>query len=152
MAKLVSQINEKMNKEGFSAYSLERSAGLKANAVHNIISGRSKNPSINILQSIAKALNCSVSDLIGEEVVNSTSAPPQEKIITSSTISNTIENKELYIECLIYFCTLLRKHKCWLGKEKVWSCIDELYLYSLKTNKKKVDKHFAKWFFEKVRT
>lgn len=150
MSILITHLKEKMTQEGMTAYSLERRAGLKSTAVHNILSGRSKNPSIHIMQSIAKALNCSVSDLIGED-----SSLPNElpKLNTPPKIeSNQIANHELYVKCLSYLCSLLDKKKLWLKKEQIINYVDEIYFYSNKKNLKKPDTHFSDWLIEKAST
>ncbi len=148
MTNLVVKLKEKMTQEGLTAYSLERNAGLKPNAVHNIISGRSKNPSINVLQTIAQTLNCTVSDLIGEVNLGShfNNAPSENPVTFCEILDN-----ELYIKSLSYFAELLTKHKCWMAKEKILECVEEIYLYSYRKGLNKVDTHFAKWFFEKTR-
>lgn len=145
MNKLILQIRSKMNKEGLTPYSLERNAGLKPNAVHNIISGRSKNPSISVLTTIAKTLNCTVSDLIGEN------SSPVEAEYPQEITSPQFENQELYVKCLLCFCSILNKHKTWLPKQQLINCVDEIYLYSAKKNLNSADLHFANWFFEKIK-
>lgn len=145
---IASQIKERITQEGLTVYSLEKRAGLKPNAVHNILSGRSKKPSINIIQAIAKTLNCTVSDLIGEGLT--TIAFQEENINTSNISSEYIKNRELYIKCLFYFSSLLNKKKLWLPKTQLLDCIDEIYFYSLKKGlNKKIDPHFVQWLIDK---
>lgn len=146
MNNVVTNIKGKLTQEGLSAYSLEKRARLRPNAIHNILSGRSKKPSINIIQAIAKALNCTVSELIGE----------QPKILSHLQIDDEkfdfdiVENRELYIKCLSYFSSLLNKQKLWLSKTQILDYVDELYLYSFKKSAtKKVDTHFAQWLVDK---
>ncbi len=155
MAQIVSYIKCKMEEEGLTAYALEKRAGLKPSAVNNIIYGKSKNPSIEILKAIAKALNCSVSDLIGERVTNFTQSIEHETAIRRvNTIHVTnlesFSNNELYTNCLHTVAKLLHKKKIFIGKEEIISCIDEIYLYSTKKNfKNQVDQHFAEWILDK---
>ncbi len=148
MAQLVRFIKHKLEQEGLSAYALEKRAGLKPSAVNNIIYGKSKNPSISVLKAISKALNCTVADLIGEETY-----PPQANQIATTSISipqDTFQNHELYTNCLLTFCSALKKRKLWLSKELILNCVDEIYLFSTKKGLKNiVDHHFVDWMIEK---
>lgn len=147
---IISCIKQKMLQESLSAYSLERRAGLKSNAVHNILSGRSKNPSISIVQAVAKALNCTVSELIGEEQIysdNLISANTKTPVIPSKLF----QNHKLYTKSLSHFSALLNKETLWLSRETVMNYVDEIYLYSLKKGGDKVDAHFAAWLLEKAK-
>lgn len=147
---IISSIKQKMLQESLSAYSLERRAGLKSNAVHNILSGRSKNPSISIVQAVAKALNCTVSELIGEEQMHSNNLI-DSKTKTSLISPELFQNHKLYIKSLFHFSSLLNKEALWLAKETVMNYIDEIYLYSLKKGEDKIDAHFADWLLEKAK-
>ena len=49
---------------------LERKAGLKINVARNIIAGYSKKPSAETLHAIAKALGCSVDNLLSRNSQN----------------------------------------------------------------------------------
>ena len=77
MTAISRHIKEKMVEKGLSAHALEKLAGLKLSAVQNIIYGRSKNPSVNILIPIAQALGCTVSDLLEED--REIAAAPKEE-------------------------------------------------------------------------
>ena len=57
-------IKTKVKDKGLSVNKLEKMANLKPGSIYNIISGRSKNPSIYTVQSIAKVLDCSVSEFM----------------------------------------------------------------------------------------
>jgi transcriptional regulator with XRE-family HTH domain len=144
MMKIVSRMRKKMQEEGLSAYALEKRAGLKPSVVHNILQGRSKNPAISTLHSVAKALNCTVSDLIGEEAP-SLSLPQQDSV--SSPIF--IHNNELYINCLAYLCSFLKKRKIFLDRDQVLNYVNEIYAFSLKKGSNRVDAHFVEWIVEK---
>ena len=53
-----------------SVRDFERRAGLKSSTIQNILRGRSKNPTIKVLQLIAQELNCSVDSLIKDPKVS----------------------------------------------------------------------------------
>lgn len=150
MSSLRSRIKKKMQENNISAHALEKRAGLKSSAVHNILYGRSKNPSINLIQSIAETLNCSLSDLVGDEL----NIPSQENTFHVSSATPSADkhitwDKNLYIDCLEAVCHLLKSHNFALTKQKIFDYVDEIYLYSLKSGNGKVDKFFADWIIKK---
>lgn len=49
---------------------LERRSNLKSSVIKNILHNRSKNPSINTIVSIAKGLNCTVTELLDLEMID----------------------------------------------------------------------------------
>lgn len=70
---LILKIKEKMENQHLSVYALEKEAGLKPQAVRNILWGKSKNPGGAVLKAIAKVLNCSVDELLGDNKLESPS-------------------------------------------------------------------------------
>lgn len=139
------QIISKMKQNNISAHALEKKAGLKPSAVQNILYGRSKNPSIFILQAISKALDCSITDLIGEQNIElSLTIPP------SSPKKDILWNCELYLDSLESVSHFLKKKKCHHLKEKrILDYVDEVYMYSLKKGLKSADLYFTKWLIER---
>lgn len=65
-ATLTKQIRTRMKEKGWSVRELERQAGLNERAVLSILQGQSRHPRIDTVIKISKALDCSVSNLIGE--------------------------------------------------------------------------------------
>lgn len=63
--------------------SLSQKASLNDTAVRDIIEGRSKNPRHDTLQKIAKALGCTVADLMGERLTR----PPVDQKHQADTVS-----------------------------------------------------------------
>jgi len=133
---LSARLKQKMQEHNISAHALEKRAGLKSSAVHNILYGRSKNPSINLIQTIAEALNCTLNDLL-------------DNYQSTSAEINSEWKSGLYIECLETVCHLLKSKKMDLPRQKILDCVDEVYLYSLKSELIKADKHFAEWIVMK---
>lgn len=64
MANIADNIRKARKKAGLSQDKLAREADVAYNTVVKIESGENKNPTIETLRSIAKALNVSVDDLI----------------------------------------------------------------------------------------
>ncbi len=144
MIKIASQIKNRLLERGMSAHALEKHAGLKSSAVQNILNGRSKNPSITIIQAIAQALDCSVHDLIGEVSYENKDDNPQINKLSSSPW-----NLELYLEVFETVTSILKIKKINLSKEKILEIVDEVYLYAQKGNQDKPDAQFAMWIIEK---
>jgi transcriptional regulator with XRE-family HTH domain len=140
MSALVAILKEKMIQKKISAHALEKRAGLKASAVHNILSGRSKNPSIFTLHALAQALDCSVSDLIDEEKAPSNASSPPQEISWDSG---------LYLQCFELVNRVFQEQNLYYPKDKMMSYVDEIYTYSLGRNKGKVDEYFAHWLINR---
>lgn len=66
MTNLQENLARKIEARRLPVSKLERMAGLKPNAVRNILSGASRNPSASTLLAIVKHLNCTVEELIQE--------------------------------------------------------------------------------------
>lgn len=152
MKSIATQIKARMLQQGISAHALEKRAGLKPSAVHNILYGRSKNPGITIIQAIAHALECKVSDLI-DEIPSSQKVDikSSEKVDTKSSekVLVPLWESELYFESFEMVNSLLKSKKILLSKEKVLAIVDEVYLYAQKGKKQTPDCLFAEWIIEK---
>jgi len=138
------QIKMRMAEKRLSTNELEKQAGLKSSAVGNIIYGRSKNPGIETIQNIARALNCSVSELIEEEL--SSDANLRNNPVTE--IENFPWNSSLYLDCLNVVSNLLKNTNRSIDKNVILNYIEEAYKYSISSEKGKADPHFAKWLIK----
>ena len=150
---IVTLIREKMNKKGISVHALEKQAGLKSSAIHNILYGRSKNPSIKVIKAIADALECDISELIDGEWSQTV-----EKISETSRHvgppplggGDSIQwNSNLYLKSFERVNSLLKSKGSSLTKEKILNIVDEIYSYSQKTGRNEVDDFFAEWLVDK---
>lgn len=136
-----------------SAYAIEKRANLKPSAVQNIIYGRSKNPSISLIKSIAEILDCSIGDLIDEEGSNSESVRSSHKPRTNRETSDDISegwDQELYFACTKCVHNILDQQKITLSKERILKIIDEVYRYSSGHKQRKPDEYFAEWLIHKI--
>ena len=61
MSDLKTRIKDKLSQKNISASALEKKAGIRPSTLQNILQGRSKNPSIDVLQAVARSLSCTVS-------------------------------------------------------------------------------------------
>ena len=139
MRLLQKRLKEKMIAKGLSAYNLEQQAGLRSSAVQNILSGRSKNPGIDTLTAIAKILECSIDELIKEEV------PFNGPSSSSHPWDGRLYN--LSLELILKLC---KSKGTSISKETALKYAEEVYTYSVNANRKVPDKSFAKWIVEKA--
>ena len=78
---LIQRITARMTALNIKAKPLSRRAGLGDTYVHNLLKGGNKKPSVPKLKAIAKALDCDLSYLIGEQ------AEPRQKIAVQGVTS-----------------------------------------------------------------
>lgn len=144
MSGIVRTIKAKMEEHHISVHALEKKAGLKPSAIHNILYGRSKKPSINVIHSIAVALDCSVSEILGDS--------PQPYKDFSKSEENDLEwDPELYLKSFRTVLGLAKDTKIKMMKSSFLEVVEEIYNYSLKyENKKDIDEKFSEWIFEKT--
>lgn len=147
---LVALIREKMNKKGISVHALEKQAGLKSSAIHNILYGRSKNPSVKVIKAIANALECDISELINDERPQTEEKTSEKTGLFSPGGGDNIQwNSKLYLKSFERVNSLLKRKGSSLTKEKILNVVDEIYSYSQKTGRDEVDDFFAEWLVDK---
>lgn len=145
MSPLQYQLRNRMQDKGISANALEKRAGLKPSAVQNILQGKSKRPTANLLQAIASELSCSVSDLLNE----STATLKEEEYLSvpKEKIPSKWDSK-LYVEAIQLVDELLLQKKVKVTKETVLKFADEIYRYSLESKSGQLDRYFANWLVD----
>lgn len=100
-------------------------SGLTQSTLKNVIYGRVNNPTINVLNALAKALDCSVIDLINDEY---------------SSVFNDNWNPITFYHCLEIVGKELSKKNKDLSYTITMNIIKDLYLYSVEENNGKVSK------------
>jgi len=139
-----------MNKKGLSVHALEKQAGLKSSAIHNILYGRSKNPSVKVIKAIAAALDCEISELINDENPKATERDSEHLDHTRPGGGEGIQwNSKLYLKSFEKVSTFLKSKGSSVTKEKTLNIVDEVYAYSNKTGRDEVDSYFAEWLVDK---
>jgi transcriptional regulator with XRE-family HTH domain len=134
------KIKTLMEEKNLNTHQLEQKAGLRSHSVRNILLGRSKNPSIDILSAISEILGCTI-----DELVHPDSASPK-KVVRPEI---EVENLTLFNQCVeisMYLCT---KYEFTPKIDALFFLIQSLYEYSLENEIDTVDERFAKWFFTK---
>ena len=126
---LKENITRILQERGWKLQDLERKAGTNRN-IYNIFSGKSANPSVDLLQKIAKTLNVDYKELI-EDAKN----------------IHYINNYKLLLEAcqkVIEEIQLLPKN-IKISYEAIFILILEVYSYAEQFNNTSIDNQFVKW-------
>lgn len=147
---LQEKLKEKLSETGLSVNALEKQAGLKRSAVQNILHGKSKRPSADILLAISKILGCTMSDLLGQ-ADNSTARIEEHSLLYSSPANDDgYLNTDLYINAVKRAQKNFTKHRIHPSKQEALNYIYEIYQYSANTDSKEIDPRFAEWLLNKI--
>tara|TARA_B110000503_G_scaffold125006_1_gene192146 strand:+ start:97 stop:537 length:441 start_codon:yes stop_codon:yes gene_type:complete len=135
------RLNEYIDKNKINLARFEYDSGLKRNILYNILSEKSKNPSIENIIKIANTLDCSIDELFGRE--------EYFKKHVKMHRSKIKYNKDLLGSIL----TIINQHIIKNNIEdvslgNVVYLIEEIYEYSTKTNNGLVDQKFTIWMLE----
>jgi transcriptional regulator with XRE-family HTH domain len=123
-----------------SVIKFENSAGLKRNAIHNILSGKSKNPSLDCIVKIADKLNCTIDELLDREVFLNTYSRKNNIPYNGKLMEDIINFVNNYIQSKNISQKLLASDFLHL--------LDKIYDFSFKKNNQTIDNQFAEWFVE----
>jgi len=138
---LKKKILEHANKHRHSIRDLEHQAGLQSNAIRNILSDRSKNPTIDTVLKIANILECSVDELLGREgFIQMPNTAGKFDTNFDLSLFQSICN---YVMQFIEINNLGQ-----LSLSDVIYCVEEIYKYCLNTKSKIFDQNFDQWFLE----
>ena len=86
---LGSRVRERRTALGFSQENLAHRAGVSLNAVHKLEAGRITDPHFSTLSGIARALDTTVAELVGEEVRSKVLRPrSREELLSNAGISS----------------------------------------------------------------
>jgi transcriptional regulator with XRE-family HTH domain len=129
-----------MKEKRLTAKALAHVTGVKESTIHNLTTGRSKNPTLKNLRALSKAFHCTVSELVGEDEFYGTTS--------AEDVAISAWNHELYVDTLLTVGKLLGSQKEPLKKMHIHKVIEDVYRYSLKKNKETVDLDFAEWKLE----
>ncbi len=148
--KLVTHIKSFLEEKKMSPAMLEKQAGLKINAVWNILYGRSKNPKISTIKAIADVIGCSINDLLtykdnlSNNKVNLPNLSVKEEISHKSLNKDLLSNTtKIVLECLE---SLNNLH---LNLKQAQAIIEHAYNFSNRTeNNNKADRQFVEWIIE----
>ncbi len=141
---LQDRLRNKMAEIGISAHALEKQAGLKRSAVQNILHGRSKKPSVQILHAITKILGCNINDLLSTPTIASYTSPQL------TTTNDTQLNLELYSQAVIIAEQIFQKMQLKPTSTQSLGYIQEIYQYASSHGSSEIDAQFANWLAQKT--
>lgn len=135
------KLKDYIDKNKINLSTFENKAGLKRNILYNILSDKSKNPSLENISKIADALDCSIDELFGRENY------------FKKYIKNHRSDIKYYKELLEQILEMVNQH---ISKNQIkesslgdiFYVVEEIYEYSVKTNNGLIDKKFALWMLE----
>jgi transcriptional regulator with XRE-family HTH domain len=151
------KLKEKLSETGLSVNALEKRAGLKRSAVQNILHGKSKKPSAEILYAISKVLGCSVHDLLAHPTTDT--SPPVVHALSEIdlTLKDDIQKEgiqtfdlDLYNNAVNYANSLFKENKIELNATDTLNFIQEIYQYAFNSNRKEIDQTFSRWLLNKL--
>lgn len=113
----------------WSVSQLEKKVGVsRKQSIQNIFRGISKNPSIELVYGISKALNVSIEELLTNQE------------------DTSIKNYDLFADvCIKVINEIKSLTPVEISPKKLFAIVEEVYLYSTKMNCVTVDSTFVKW-------
>jgi len=120
---LAQQIMIRMKAKNLTIPYLEKKAGLTNHSVRNIVRGRSLKPNAETLNGIARALGCTIEDLLEKEL-------PQEKALPEPKQEKAeipYKHPKLLRATVNFVTTFLELHEHDLTLEQVLNCIKIIY-------------------------
>lgn len=132
---LKTNLESLINSKRYKVSQVEELAGLKYGNLNNILTGRSKKPSGEILLSIANVFGVSVEDLFH---VN----PPQ--------VGHYLDPKHMTLisHSVQYITEQLSKHEVKIFYNDLMKMIKEIYEYSSENSDMEIDKKFIDWYIK----
>lgn len=113
-----------------------REANLNTSEIVKILSGKIKNPGVYTIAKIAKVLNCSVNDLLGQ-------SPAKKDYLHSE---QDLFKEQLCLGILQYISEYIARNKLKNIKTgKVLLSLDVIYNFCYKKESPSLDRDFAEW-------
>ncbi len=140
MSVLAARIKSGIEKMGISILEFERRANLNRNAVHNIISGKSKKPSTKTIYAIAEAFGCEPHELIDGLA---------DKHFVER-VKRTYLDLEVVHKCTQALTQELLDKDIDLTMDEYIALFEDIYSYQdASENKMALDKTFIEWIIKK---
>ncbi|MFN7364625.1 MAG: helix-turn-helix domain-containing protein [Alphaproteobacteria bacterium] len=134
---LAIKIKELIDSKNLSVLALEKKSGLKVGAIRNILTGHSKKPSAENLLAICRVLECSISELLNENILG---APAKEEFR-----EYLFENMKLLNETANFLTLYYKEEGISLTNKEFLTKVEKIYKYSFENNQGLFDQKFAHW-------
>lgn len=135
-------IELKLSEREMSPHILGKKAGLAMSAVHKIIHGNIKNPTLETLLAIARVFDCSLDELVGNRIITK---PRAEKALISEDVP---WNNELMKPILRATLAFIEQNNLSLNLKETIHFILETYHYCLIKKHGEFDNAFFEWHIQ----
>lgn len=132
------QILKRIKEKNLSILALDEKAGL-SKGVRNIVSSKSVNPTIETVHAIAKALGCTINDLIVNPDDEQMQREQEECKFTEALFQDIVQK---IVDCL-------KEKKKTLTISQVISIAKEAYIYFFAKESKVADIAIIEWLIDK---
>lgn len=139
---LKQMIELKLSEREMSPHVLGKKAGLAMSAIHKIIHGDIKNPTIETLLAIARVFECSLDELVGNRIITK---PQAEKALISEDVP---WKNELMKPLLTTTLAFIEKNNLSPSLKETIHFILETYHYCLIKKQGEFDTAFFEWYIQ----
>lgn len=144
---LAKQIEVRLKAKNLSVSMLEREAGLKTHAVQNILRGKSKKPSAELLQAIADVLGCTIKELLSSPDI----FHEEELVRSKKEVLEALYDQPEILEKIIQLVNKkAQERQSYLTNYQILNCIQEVYLHSLQKEPPHIDQEFVDWYMDLI--
>lgn len=135
MQSVKQKLQYQMERTGLKLNLLAKAASVPESSIKNIIYGKSQKPNIELLEALAGALNCPVTDLLA-----STDPRYQKKVDYPEEWDGL-----LYLEALQVVLNIAKEADIILSRPKATLCAERLYQYAMTNGDTTIDIKFARY-------
>ncbi|MDA0967322.1 MAG: helix-turn-helix transcriptional regulator [Proteobacteria bacterium] len=135
-----------MKENKMSAPKLSKASGVPVPSIKSILSGQSQNPRGSTLTSLSQALNCTIPELLSDEVITN-----NEPIIDDDI--NHISADEIFLQILNIIDKIAQDKQIDLSNNHDFkkNCAKRIFDNTFKSeNNKSIDPVYAEWVFESL--
>jgi transcriptional regulator with XRE-family HTH domain len=142
------QIKSRIEAMGTNVRALERKAGLNIGTINNMLHRDSVNPTAETLIALSTAFDCSIDELLGK-----TKKSTQNQHTNNQLGSQDFQSFNWQPDLVTLIIAELNKQliirNITISSDKALNLIHEVYLYSLKKNKKTVEESLVEWLLDR---
>ena len=131
------KIREKLKEKNLTIGEAEKLSKLGPTSLRHFLSGRIKSPTVETLSSLARTLDCNLSELVENS----------ETVITSEDMKKEW-NSSIWLEASEYLRDCLKEKEFSITNKHASALINEIYYFSYSKDRKKLDKEFADWLLK----
>ena len=138
MTLLQKNLSSLLEERNLSIAQAERLSGLRLSTLRNIIRGRSKNPTLEVLNKLASFFDCTIAELIEGD--------PAKKDLS---LSEYLGNYQLLVDFALFMQEAYQKESFQITLSQFSELQKECCEYAKQNNLEKLDKKFLNWLISK---